>query len=89
MMSKGLMQVISRSRLNIILIFFCPFPRQKNVGCPFLKKYRDIEIIERKENRDILRTTRNDWMAYQSEAALENKLIKQLVSKGYQWVPEV
>jgi hypothetical protein len=45
--------------------------------------------MERKENRNILRTARNDWMAYQSEAALENKLIKQLVSKGYQWVPEV
>ena len=28
-------------------------------------------------------------MAYQSESALENKLIEQLVSKGYQWVPEV
>lgn len=24
-------------------------------------------------------------MAYQSESALENKLIEQLVSKGYQW----
>ena len=28
-------------------------------------------------------------MGYQSESALENKLIEQLVSKGYQWVPEV
>ncbi|WP_159072153.1 hypothetical protein [Trichococcus paludicola] len=28
-------------------------------------------------------------MACQSESALENKLIEQLVSKGYQWVPEV
>ena len=28
-------------------------------------------------------------MVYQSESALENKLIKQLVSKGYQWIPEV
>lgn len=28
-------------------------------------------------------------MAYQSESALENKLIEQLVSKGYQWVPQV
>lgn len=28
-------------------------------------------------------------MAYQSETALEYKLIEQLVSKGYEWVPEV
>ncbi len=28
-------------------------------------------------------------MSYESESALENKLIEQLVSKGYQWVPEV
>lgn len=28
-------------------------------------------------------------MVYQSEAVLENKLIEQLISQGYQWVPEV
>ena len=28
-------------------------------------------------------------MGHQSESLLENKLIKQLVSKGYQWVPKV
>lgn len=32
---------------------------------------------------------RRGSMGFQSESELENELIEQLVSEGYQWVPEV